>query len=58
MKFNGEALSLSNPKRHLWQLIMETKVGTAVPVVYVRGDDWRTVQVTVGKRPPEPRKKR
>jgi len=58
VKYNGEALSPSNPKRQLWQLIMETKVGTQVPLVVVRDGNWSTVSVAIGKRPPEPRRKR
>jgi serine protease Do len=58
IKYNGEALSGSNPRRHLWQLIMDTKVGAQVPLLVARGGDWKAVEVTVGKRPPEPSKKR
>ena len=58
VKYNGESLAPSNPKRQLWQLIMETKVGTQVPLVVVRDGNWSTLSVTVGKRPPEPRRKR
>jgi serine protease Do len=58
VKYNGEPLSSNNAKRHLWQLIMETKVGSQVPVSVVRDGNWSTLTVTVGKRPPEPRKKR
>src|SRR5262249_55929193 len=58
VKYNGESLSPSNARRQLWQLIMETKVGTQVPLVVVRDGNWSTVAVTIGKRPPEPRKKR
>lgn len=58
LKFNGETLSPNNARRHLWQLIMEAKVGVSVPVLTARNGQINTVQVTVGKRPPEPRRKR
>jgi len=53
VKYNGEALGASNPRRQLWQLIMDTKVGTQIPLVVVRDDTWSTKTVTIGKRPPE-----
>jgi serine protease Do len=55
--YNGELLSASNPRRHLRQLIMESKVNSTVDVVIVRDGQRLTVPVVVGKRPPEPRKK-
>jgi len=39
VKYNGESLSPANARRQLWQLIMETKVGTQVPLVVVRDGD-------------------
>ena len=58
VKYNGESLSPSNARRQLWQLIMETKVGSQVPLVVVRDGHWSTVEVTIGKCPPEPRRRR
>jgi serine protease Do len=58
VKYNGEALSGNNPRRHLWQLIMETKVGAQVPLTVVRDGEWKSMEVTIGKRPPEPKRKR
>jgi serine protease Do len=58
VKYNGEALSGNNPRRHLWQLIMDTKVGTQVALTVVRDGQWQSMDVTIGQRPPEPKRKR
>jgi serine protease Do len=56
VRFNGELLSPVHTTRHLRQLIMESKVGQQAQVEIVRRDEKQTVAVTVGKRPPEPKK--
>jgi S1-C subfamily serine protease len=53
IKYNGESLSSNNPRRHLWQLIMDTKVGAEVPLTVARGGQWKAMPVTIGKRPPD-----
>jgi serine protease Do len=51
IKYNGESLSATSAFRHLRQLIMDSKVGTHVPLVFVRSGEQRSVEVTVAKRP-------
>ncbi len=51
VKYNGEPLAPGNPKRQLMQLVMDTPVGAQVPLLIVSDGHWRSVTVTVGKRP-------
>ncbi|HYV39044.1 MAG TPA: trypsin-like peptidase domain-containing protein [Gemmataceae bacterium] len=53
LSYNGEQLSPVYALRHLRQLIMETKVGQKAQLEVIRGGQRQTIDVTVGKRPPD-----
>ena len=58
VSYNSELLSPVNAIRHLRQLIMESKVGQAAKIEFIRGTQRQTLDVVLGKRPPEVKKKR
>jgi serine protease Do len=55
VKYNGVPLAPGNASRQLIQMVMDTPVGSQVQVLVVSEGRWRSVLVTVGKRPPRKR---
>jgi S1-C subfamily serine protease len=58
VKVNKEALSRQQPVRHFRQLIVDIAPGAQAELEIIRGQNHRTVEVTVGRRPPQLNKKR